>query len=47
MNKDQQEIARLKALLLQALCALEETNIKWPVINQTIQDLKKELWKHD
>lgn len=43
----QDEIQRLRKLLQQALDALEETGLRWPSINQTIQDLKKELWKHD
>jgi flagellar biosynthesis/type III secretory pathway protein FliH len=46
--KDQlEESARLRKLLHQALEALEETGIRWPFINQAIQDLKKELRKHE
>jgi flagellar biosynthesis/type III secretory pathway protein FliH len=42
--KDQiEETKRLRALLHQALDALEETGIRWPFINQAIQDIKKEL----
>jgi uncharacterized protein YlaN (UPF0358 family) len=42
-----QEADRLRKLLHQALDALEETGIRWPFINQAIQDLKKELRKHE
>jgi len=38
-----QESDRLRKLLQEALDALEETGIRWPFINQTIQNIKKEL----
>lgn len=47
MTEEQKEIQRLRALLHQALDALEETGIRWPFINQAIQDIKKEVRKHE
>jgi hypothetical protein len=46
MTEEQQEIQRLRELLHQALEALEETGIRWPFINQAIQDIKKEFRRH-
>jgi hypothetical protein len=44
---DKEEIERLRELLSKALEALEETGIRWPFINNTIQEIKKELRKVD